>query len=194
MRKGWKIAFFSLLSVFLAFVVTLIGLYNYYLPSVEESDFSIDTEISSDDPIFTVSTTKQQLQSLVNRKIKQYNKMDSIKYKLLIKDDMILKGAITILGNNIGFEMKFTPKVVDNGNLILQEHSIRLGLLNLPVGRVMGYIKKSTDLPEWVKILPEKQKVYIDLKAIHIEDQFYLKARQFDLEHNKIKFSVYTLP
>ncbi|HEU5141333.1 MAG TPA: YpmS family protein [Bacillales bacterium] len=194
MNKGWKIAFFSLLAVFFAFIVTLIGLFDHYLPSVEKTDFSIDTEISTRDPIFTVSTTKQQLQPLINRKIKQYNKMNNIKYKLIMKDDMILKGAISLLGNNIEFEMKFTPKVVDNGNLILQEKSIRLGLLQLPVGRVLGYIKNSADLPEWVKILPDKQKIYIALKDIHIEDQFYLRARKFDLEDNQIKFSVYILP
>ncbi|HEX7064773.1 MAG TPA: YpmS family protein [Bacillales bacterium] len=194
MNKGWKIAFFTTLVVFFGFIVTLIGLFDHYLPSVEKTDFSIDTEVSTRKPIFTVTTTKQQLQPLINRKIQQYNKMDNIKYKLIMKDDMILKGAITLLGNNIEFEMKFTPKVVDNGNLMLQEKSIRLGLLQLPVGRVLGYIKNSADLPEWVKILPDKQKIYIALKDIHIEDQFYLRAQKFNLKENKIKFSVYTLP
>lgn len=195
MTKRWKFAFFALLIVFIAFIITLFILYRHYLPPAEKTDYSVDTKMSADDPMFTVSTTKQQLESLANQQLKEYNDKGSLKYALdMQKNDVVLKGAITLIGYQVPYEMKFTPKVVEGGNLMLIQHSIRLGLFNLPVDRVLEYIKQSADLPDWVKILPEKKKVYIALKDIRIEDKFYLQARQFDLKNNRIRFSVYMLP
>lgn len=194
MGKGWKVAFFSLLVVFLAFIVTLVALFNHYLPPGEKTNFSIENQINPSDPIFTVSTTKEQLQPMINRKISQSNKLNNIHYKLSFEQkDMVLKGTIKWLNNNINFDVKFTPQVLKNGDLMLKEQSIRLGLFNLPVERVMEYIKSSANLPKWVKILPKKKEVYIALTHIHIKNQFYLKARQINLKNDKIEFSVYTL-
>ena len=165
------------------------------MPPAEKTDYSIDTKMSTDDPMFTVSTTKQQLESLANQQLKEYNDKGSLKYALdMQKNDVVLKGAISLIGYQVPYEMKFTPKVVEGGNLMLIQHSIRLGLFNLPVDRVLEYVKQRADLPDWVKILPEKKKVYIALKDIRIEDKFYLQARQFDLKNNRIRFSVYMLP
>jgi uncharacterized protein YpmS len=195
MAKRWKFAFFALLTVFVAFIITLFILYRHYLPPAEKNDFAVDTKLNADDPMFTVSTTKQQLESLANQQLKEYNDKGSLKYVLdLQKKDVVLKGAITLIGYQVPYEMKFTPKVVEGGNLMLNQHSIRLGLFNLPVDRVLEYVKQSADLPDWVKILPDKKKVYIALEDIRIEDRFYLQARQFDLKNNHIQFSVYMLP
>ncbi|HET7578721.1 MAG TPA: YpmS family protein [Bacillales bacterium] len=194
MRKVWKSAFFALLAIFIALIVALFALYKHYLPPAEKTDFSIDTKVDPGAPIFTVSTTKQQLQPLINRKIQKYNKMDQIQYRLLFtKKDMVLDGNIQLLGSPIEFQMKFTPKVLDDGNLVLKEHSIRLGLFNLPVDRVLEYIQKSAQLPDSIRILPKKKEIYLALTKIHIENQFYLRARKMDLKHNQIQFSVYAL-
>ncbi|HET7628162.1 MAG TPA: YpmS family protein [Bacillales bacterium] len=194
MKKGWKFAFFALLIVFAAFLAVLYGLYQHYLPEAGDSTFSIEGDVEPGKPIFSVSTTKQQLQPMINARIKRYNRMDRIRYKVVMKKDLIIKGVLDFLGSDIEFAMKMEPKVLRNGNMILKEKSIRLGLLQLPVPSVLKYIKDSADLPKSIKIAPKKKEVYVDLKSIHIEDQFYLAAKTFDLKKNKITFAVYTLP
>ncbi|HET7656657.1 MAG TPA: YpmS family protein [Bacillales bacterium] len=194
MAKAWKFAFFSLLLVFIACIVALVALFHHYLPPAHQSDLSIDSKLTPGQPIFTVSTTKEQLQPMINRKIKRSNKMESIHYRLLFSDqDMILDGSILLLGSNIEFQMKFKPKTVDHGNLILEEQSARLGLFNLPVDRVLEYVKKSADLPKWVQILPKKKSIYIALKKIRVGGQFYLRAKKIDLKKDQLQFAVYTL-
>lgn len=194
MGKGWKIAFFSLLVIFVAFLFTLAALYHHYLPPAKKSNFSIEKQIHKGDPIFTVTTTKEQLQPMINRRIAQSNTLDQIHYKLFFqKNNMLVRGTIKLLGNRINFDVKFTPKVLKNGDLMLKEQSIRLGLFNLPVEQVMEYIKKSADLPKWVKILPKKKEVYVALTEIRIKKQFYLKAKKIDLKNDRFEFSVYTL-
>lgn len=194
MVKRWKIAFFILLATFLATIVTLFALYKHYFPAVEESAFPLHTETNPDDPIFTVSATKQQLESLINEKLNDYNRDNDIQYTFSIgEDDLRLQGAIPFIGEHIPFEIIFTPQVLDNGNVMLNEQSMRLGLLQLPEGKVLEYVKRSAVLPEWVTIFPEERKIYIALKEIEIEDQFYLRAEHVNLARNSIDFSVYTL-
>lgn len=194
MGNRWKISFFALLVLFVALIVALVAVYEHYLPSAKKTEFSAHDEINTDEPIFTISTTKQQLQALVNDKLAEYNGQGNVKYHVDMKDNVVLKGTLAFLGSDIEFAIELTPKVLDGGNVVLKEQSIRLGTFNLPVSRVMQYVKSSTALPDWITILPEKEEVYVALDDIHIENQFYIRARQFDLQKNHIEFSLYGLP
>lgn len=194
MAKTWKIAFFSLLSVWIAFLIVLAALFHHYLPNAQKSDLSITNKLNPGNPIFTVSTTKEQLQPMINQRMRSSNKMKSIRYKIAFnKNDVILNGSIQLLGNKVPFQMKFVPNTVDDGNVILKEQSAQLGLFNLPVERVLEYVKKSADLPKWVQILPQKKSVYIALKQIRIGSQFYLRAKKINLKDDQIQFTVFTL-
>lgn len=193
MGNRWKVAFFALLVVFVALMVSLVAVYEHYLPSAKKTDFSVQDQINPDEPIFTITSTKQQLQALVNDKLGEYSGKSNVQYHVEMKDNLVLKGTLNFLGSDIEFAMELTPKVVDGGNMVLKEQSIRLGTFNLPVSRVMQYVQNSTKLPDWITILPDKEEVYVSLQDIHIEDQFYLKAQEFDLQKNQIKFSLYGL-
>lgn len=191
MGNRWKTAFFALLVFLAALTVALFVAFQHYLPAPKKTDFAIEDELNSDKPIFTVSTNKQQLQALVNEKLTASNEKENVRYKIEMKDELAVKGAVVFLGNDISFSMTLHPKVTTSGNIILEEKSIRLGSFNLPVSRVLQYIKKSGQLPDWVTILPKKEEIHVALDDIQIENQFYLQAEQFDLEENDMTFSIY---
>lgn len=193
MANRWKISFFALLIVFVALIVMLFALYKHYLPSAKGAQTPVHDEINPGKPIFTIKTTPKQLQALANDKLEDYRGKGNVRYHIEMGRDVTLKGTIPFLGNNIEFSIDLDPEVQKGGNLLLKEKGIRLGSFELPASRVMQYVKNSTDLPDWITILPKKEEVYVALDDIHFENQFYLRANEFNLKQHKIQFSLYGL-
>lgn len=194
MEKRWKTAFFVLLSAFLLFLFALIGSYYYFFPSVKEQPLTIDDSQDPGSSMFTVSTTKQQLNWLINEQLAQYERSRKMNLHVSLTDTIVLTGSFTIFSADIPFEMRFKPLALQNGDIVLVEESFRLGRLLLPEEKVLQFIKNGIDLPDWIQILPDKEKIYVALTEVTLENQFYLKAEKINLQTNEIQFLVYRLP
>ena len=67
--------------------------------------------------------------------------------------------------------MNCIPVKTSEGNILLKAKGLAVGRLNLPIGFVMGYIKKNYQLPNWVYINQKKKTILLDLNK-------YTKIRQ----------------
>ncbi len=154
------------------------------------SDFKEPEPVEHGEPIFTIDANKQELEQLINQEVSASNKQSNLTYQIHINDDAKITGKLNVLSANIPFEMTFAPTVKD-GNVLLKEKSVKLGVLKLPPSEVLKFINKGTDLPEWVHIDDDKEQIYINLTQLKIKDRFYLQAEAIDLANNQIQFNVF---
>lgn len=144
-------------------------------------------------PIFNIESSKEQLNFLISEQLTDLKSGRNSKfdYDVKLKDTVQVSGYFTFFSNQVDFTMDFEPQVLDNGNLILKEESIKLGALKLPGEKILEFIKGSTKLPPWVEINDNEETILVKLTEYKFQDQLFLKAESFDLEKDDIRFKVY---
>lgn len=189
MKNRWKIAFFSLLAG--AIIIPII-IFQIVFP---ESNLHFDNDEklhNGGTEVFEIQTNKSKLNFLINdqlNKLKKGNK--EVDYFVEIDDEISLKGYITFFHNKVNFEMIFDPVVQENGDLLLEERVIKLGLINLPGDKILEFIEGSTELPKWVKINSDKENILLELTQIEFRKDMYIKAHKIDLKNDDIRFKVF---
>jgi uncharacterized protein YpmS len=189
LKNQWKSAFFILLAVMVIVPVIVVSLI-----FVDENGRggSGNVEPPEGEPIFTIKSTKDQLNYLIKEQLAELKSGSSkFDYDVKLKDTVTVDGYFTFFSDKIEFTMDFQPQVLDNGNLLLKEESIRLGALSLPGEKILEFIKGSTDLPEWVEINDNKETILIKLTQIELRENLFLKAESFDLKNDDIRFKMY---
>jgi uncharacterized protein YpmS len=189
MNNRWKIAFYSLLvAIILIPIIVLQILFpesNFHLGKTDQYD-------KEGTPVFEIQTEKEQLNFLINDQLNKLKKGRSdIDYFVEFNDEVSVKGFLTFFQRKIQFEMMFEPKVQENGDLLFQEKMIKLGVINLPGDKILEFIEGSTDLPKWVTINSDKESILFKLTEIKFKKDMYVKAEEFDLRNNDLRFKVY---
>src|SRR5699024_9317139 len=82
------------------------------------------------------------------------------------------------------------PEVQDNGDLVLRQKSISIGLLKLPNKKIMEYLKKYMPTPEWVTIDPKREEIYVAIAEMDIKSNFQVGVEQFNLDENLLSFRI----
>ncbi|WLD94073.1 YpmS family protein [Alkalihalobacillus sp. AL-G] len=189
MKNKWKSAFFILLVIMVIvpiIVVSLIFFDDGY------NNGSTNFGPIEGEPIFTIESSKEQLNYLIKEQlVKLKSGSTKFNYDVRLRDKVTVNGYFTFFSDQIEFSMDFEPEVLENGNLLLKEESIRLGALSLPGDKILEFIKGSTDLPEWVEIDDNKETILVKLTEIELRDHLFLKAESFDLENDEIRFKMY---
>jgi uncharacterized protein YpmS len=189
MKNRWKIAFFSLLAG--AIIIPIIILQILF----PESNLHLDKQKELHKggiEVFEIHTNKKQLNYLINDQLNELKKgRTDIDYFIEIDDEISLKGYITFFNNKVEFEMIFEPLVQENGNLLLKEKGIKLGLVNLPGDKILEFIEGSTDLPKWVQINADKEDILLELTQIEFRKDMYIKANKINLKNDDIRFKVF---
>ncbi|MRH44052.1 DUF2140 family protein [Aquibacillus halophilus] len=187
-KYNWKLFFFSLLGINAAIFVTLLVL--IYIPSltedIPEKEF-IEEEAGAE---FTVHSSKQNLSELVNGYVDKLLKDDSDQYSVQLEEDVQLIGSIKVFDTDVPFSIRLEPIVQENGDIILNQKEISLGLLHLPNRKILEYVKKSIPTPEWVIINPKEENIYIAITQMEIKSNFKVRVQQFDLENDRISFRI----
>ncbi|MBA5844886.1 DUF2140 family protein, partial [Escherichia coli] len=75
-----------------------------------------------------------------------------IGYKVFVANNVNFTAEAKIFGEPVELRLKFSPKVVDNGNIELSLTDMSVGALPLPVSYVMNYVNKNYKFPEWVTV------------------------------------------
>jgi uncharacterized protein YpmS len=191
MVNKWKVGFIVLLLVNVTVLVTIAYLIGLFTPTDNE-----DVEQSKDDNEvhFNITSTKNELNDLIAQYLANNNKKNKISYHVILGDDIQMIGTITAFGKKVSLFMNFEPKVRSNGDLILQETSIKIGKLQLPDRRVLQYIKDYYEFPNWVIVQPESKTVYVALNALRLKNDVKIKANTFNLRLDDISFDVSILP
>ncbi len=146
-----------------------------------------DTYHSQSNINFHLKTNKQDLNTWINYYLtKEYT--GSFEYQVLLTDEVVLYGEIPIFNEKVEMKLTFEPVVLENGDLELQQKTISIGKLTLPVTFVLKFIQSSYSVPDWVTIQPNEKKVYMKLQNMKLKSELKVSVQEFDLNNNDIEF------
>ncbi|EAE2435038.1 TPA: YpmS family protein [Listeria innocua] len=139
---------------------------------------------------FQTSTTKSDLNQLISSYIEDFSKEQDIGYKVFVANNVNFTAEAKIFGEPVELRLKFSPKVVDNGNIELSLTDMSVGALPLPVSYVMNYVNKNYKFPEWVTVLPKKEKIYLSLDKLKLKGDTKVRADTLNLKKDDISFTL----
>ncbi|MFT4414095.1 YpmS family protein [Fredinandcohnia humi] len=180
----WKLLFIILLAVNLTALSVFVAMIVWPNETV-----NIKQEKSKEKHIdLLVETNKEDLTKVINSYLKKEAKDDPLNYKVLLTERVMLVGTITVFGKEIDLVMTFKPEVIENGNLILKQEAFTVGQVNLPVSFVLRYINDYYNLPDWVKIDPKKQDIFVYLSEMEGKSDLKVRVKTFNLSSNELTF------
>ncbi|MDQ0207564.1 YpmS family protein [Alkalicoccobacillus murimartini] len=187
-KANWKVWFIGLISLNIAVVLGLVIFIFWPPPSAEyPPDQSNDYGRSSE---FIVQTTKQNINDLSNAYIDQFLDGTTHNYQLEIDEDIHLIGELPVFSTTLPLSVRFEPFVQDNGDLILRQQSISLGLLELPNQKIMEYLDRYLPMPPWVTVNPADEEIYVAVTDMDIRSNFQVQVERINLEQDDLAFKI----
>lgn len=190
-KNVWKRLFFTLLFVNIAFFIIIISL--VFLPVSQSNVTQIDkvkNEMDVEGSEFIVRTTKKNLNELINAYLTKLLRKTEHNYYIILEDDVQLLGELPVFSSTVPLFINFEPIVQENGDIVLKQKSISVGMLQLPNRKIMGYVKKYLPMPEWVTVNPKDEEIYVSVTEMDIKSNFKVGVEQFDLEANNIALKI----
>ncbi|MCM3566897.1 YpmS family protein [Neobacillus mesonae] len=187
MKNKWKIGFLVLLGINLLFAIIMLSL---VLNSSEDVDKKLAKRPTGDQVSFHVKSNKYDLNKLINHYLEEEAADSPIDYRVLLTDEVELYGKIPVFSEELNLKLTFEPKALKNGDLVLEQKSMSLGQLPLPISYVLKFIKENYKLPKGVDIRPNDKLVYINMEQLKLKSDLKIKADQFDLKRNQIAFTI----
>jgi uncharacterized protein YpmS len=181
--KKWKVLCIGLLSINFLIAVLLIGL---IFQPVNDVDFSKQPEVVGDAEL-SVLAKKEDLNTLIDKYLKKEFNNQPLNYDVNLTDVVEVYGTIQAFDNDLDIQMAFEPVVQENGDILLEQQSLSVGKLQLPVRTVLRYVNNNFKLPEYVQIDPKNESVYVALQQLKLKSDFRVKVEKFDLENDDIR-------
>ncbi|RFB16851.1 DUF2140 family protein [Bacillus sp. HNG] len=185
-KNKWKVLFLTLLSINLVCVLIFFGL--LFTPNKEVTPK--EKVVSNDYVNLSVETNKEDLTRVINNFLKKEAKDNPLNYKVLLTERVMLLGTIQVFGKEIDMVMTFKPKVLENGDLLLQQEAFTVGQVSLPVTFVLRYINDYYNLPEWVQIDAKNQDIYVYLSEMKMKSDTKVEVDTFDLSKDELRFKL----
>ncbi|RFA36264.1 hypothetical protein CAI16_05610 [Virgibacillus dokdonensis] len=184
--KKWKRLFIGLLSFNIIMLFVLLALIFWPVPQAKYPDKATEqTEASSE---FIVRTTKKNLNDLANTYIDQLLAGTNHEYRIELGDDVHLIGELPVFSSTVPLSVHLEPFVQENGDIILKQKSISIGLLKLPNQKIMEYMDKYLPMPEWVTVNPKEEEIYVGVTDIELKSNFQIAVEHIDLQANNLSF------
>ncbi|RKQ31493.1 YpmS family protein [Oceanobacillus halophilus] len=191
LKKGtnkWKKLFYSLLGFNVVMLIILAFLLFGPVPETNIAPTTKhDTEDSSE---FVVRTTKQNLNELVNAYIEKLLEGSNHHYSISLEEDVHLMGELPVFSTTVPLSVHLEPLVLENGDIKLIQRSISIGLLELPNQKIMEYMDKYLNMPEWVTINPKEEEIYVAVTEMEMKSNFKVSVEHIDLEANNLAFRI----
>ena len=184
-QNKWKKLFIGLLILNITIILTLVVLLN--IPAKETkitSEPTINDDLTS---VLAVESNKDNLNELIKAYLNETLEESKYKYDVYLDEVVHLEGELPVFSTSIPLYIKLQPNVQDNGDIILKQKSIKLGLLRLPNEKILEYVEKYLPLPEWVTIDAKNEDIYVKVTEMDLENDFGVELRDFDLEKDKIR-------
>ncbi|SFA97132.1 Uncharacterized protein YpmS [Lentibacillus halodurans] len=187
-KNKWKQLFFWLAGVNALVLLTITVFVFWPVQETAPPEPSVEnTQRSSE---FTVRTTKQNLNELVNAYIDNLLKGSSHQYSVSLDEDVELVGELPVFSSTVPVSVHLEPLVQENGDVILEQKSISIGQLALPNKKIMAYLKKYLPMPEWVTVDPANEEIYVAVTDMNIRSNFRVSVAHIDLEANNLAFNI----
>ncbi|MFE8695814.1 YpmS family protein [Cytobacillus sp. FJAT-53684] len=186
--QKWKKLFFLLLGVIVACIVVLFVLMN--IPATDK-EYILENIKEENYVPFKIQTDKQDLNKLINHYLKKEGLTGGIDYQVILNEEVELYGLIPVFSQDIQLKLTFEPRILDNGDIELQQKSISVGQLQLPVSFVLKLIEDKYKLPEGVTIHPGEERIYVSLQKMKLKSDVKVKVDEFNLKTDDIRFSLF---
>ncbi|HLR52859.1 MAG TPA: YpmS family protein [Candidatus Avamphibacillus sp.] len=187
-KKKWKKYFFLLLTANVAIIAILLTLIFWPIPEKNLPDKKEAFEQKSSE--FTIRTTKENVNELINAYLSEWLKNTQQQYRVSLEDDVHLTGELPVFSTTVPLSVHLEPIVQENGDVVLKQNSISLGLLELPNQKIMEYMDKYLPTPEWVIIDPKEEEIYIAVTEMDIRSNFEVAVEHIDLEVNHLAIKI----
>lgn len=187
-KVNWKKGFLFLLALNIAILLLVLSLIFWPVEEVQFPEKSNEEELESSE--FVVRTSKQNLNNLINAYIEHLTEGTSHQYRIELDEDVHLIGELPVFSATVPLSIHFEPFAEENGDIILKQRSISLGLLELPNRRIMQYLDRYLPMPEWVTVNPDEEEIYIALSEMDIRSNFHVGVETIDLEANNLAFRI----
>ncbi|MBY0122717.1 YpmS family protein [Bacillus sp. S/N-304-OC-R1] len=186
-EQKWKKLFFLLLGINIVVVIILTAVIN---SSGKDENYS-PTQINTNGHVpFKIQTDKEDLNQVINHYLDKEGLTGPIDYKVVLGDEVELYGTMPVFSQEIQMKLTFDPVALDNGDILLQQKSISVGQLQLPVSYVLKFIGDKYKLPDWVTIQPNKERIYVSLQKMKLKSDIHVKVDEFNLVNNDIRFTL----
>jgi len=186
---SWKRRFI-ILAALNGLVILFLAIYLYSPIPRTELELSSNRYKVENSSQFTVRTTKQNLNNLVNAYLDKLLADTNHQYSINLDDDVQLFGELPLFSTTVPLLINLEPIVQENGDLVLKQKSISVGQLQLPNKKIMQYVSKYLPVPDWVVINPREEEIYVKITEMEIKSNFKVEVEQFDLEANNIAFKI----
>lgn len=186
-ERKWKKLFLLLIGINILVIVTLLIIIN--LPSVD--DDYIAKNIKYDEYVpFNIQTNKQDLNQVINHYLDEEGLTGGIDYQVILNEEVELYGSLSVFSQDVQMKLAFEPKALENGDIVLQQKSISVGQLQLPVSRVLKFVADKYKLPKWVVIQPNEERIYVSLQNMKLKSDVKVKVDEFNLKNDDIRFTL----
>ncbi|MCH4827066.1 YpmS family protein [Planococcus halocryophilus] len=187
MRK-WRLAFFALLALN---ALALVGavLYVTTPPKDYTSYQALENRPAAGNTV-VVNTTKADFEGIANTYIQKAMKDQPIPLALSVADDVSISTELTVFSVTLPILMKFEPVVQEDGNLLLEQKSVEVGMLDIPPESALKLLRDSVDLPDFMEVMPKDEEVVLKLTEIPLDDGISVRAASFNLKDDDIRLLV----
>ncbi|MFI8577406.1 YpmS family protein [Rossellomorea aquimaris] len=185
MKNKWKVGFFVLLGVVLIGLAIIVSM--IFMP-IKDDPLPENSKNTNQEVGFNVQTNKKDLNLIIEHYIEEEGMKGPVDYEVQLKDDVELMGSVPVFTSNLDFKLDFEPKALENGDILLKQKSISVGQLNLPVSYVLKVMRDSYNFPEWVKIQPTDELIYVSLQDMKLKSDIKVRAKEFNLKEDNISF------
>jgi len=186
--RNWRKLFIVLAVINIAVISTFAIL--LFWP-VKETPFPDGKQqVKGNSSEFVIRTTKKNLNDMVEAYLENVLKDNKYHYQVKLDDDVHLVGELPVFSSTVPLSVHLEPLVQDNGDVILKLKTISIGLLELPNKRIMEYMQDYLPMPEWVKVNPRAEEIYVALQDMDIKSNFKVEAAHVDLPANNIAFKI----
>ncbi|HSJ37360.1 MAG TPA: YpmS family protein [Planococcus sp. (in: firmicutes)] len=186
--KLWRSAFIVLLAVN---ILVLIGFVFYItIPAKDYVSYEADKRSYAEGNTVTVRTSKADFEGIANTYIQDAMKDQPIPLTLSVNEDVSLSTELQIFSMTLPILLSFEPHVQEDGNLLLEQKSVNVGMLDIPPESALKLLRDSVDLPDFMEVNPGAEEILLRLTDIPLDDGISVRAESFNLEEDDIRLRV----
>jgi uncharacterized protein YpmS len=190
--KKWRLAFLVLLA---ANILAVVAFFFYVTtPAEDYSAFGAVKRGQVEGSSLMVRTTKADFEAIANTYIQKEMADSPVPLTLSIDEEVNFSTQLVVFSQALPILMKFDPSVQEDGNLLLKQQSVEIGMLDIPPESALKLLRDSVELPEFMEVNPAREEVLLKLTEIPMEDGISVRATSFNLEEDDIRLQVNIQP
>ena len=186
--KIWRSAFLVLLTVNILAIIAFFLLIT--TPAEKHSLANADAAKAISGNSVVVNVTKDDFEGIANTYIQEAMADQPIPLSLSVDDDVSLSTELEVFSVTLPILLSFEPAVQEDGNLLLEQKSVEVGMLDIPPESALKLLRDSVELPEFMEVEPSEESVLLKLTEIPLDDGISVRATSFNLEEDDIRLRV----